>query len=166
MADNPMLGSRVREEDRSTFKTLAKTHGQTDAELFAEMVAVYKSQATTGSIALPEELGRLQRTLGHVSDIVRGVWAQAADERERYQEDLAARKKAAEDESEQLTAKLTELQIALKAAEDAHRTAQKDAEQAQATVAKLESERAALIKIIDDQSQQLKKLLTSSDTPA
>lgn len=159
MADNPMLGSRVREEDRSTFKDLAKTNGQTDAELFAEMVAVYKSQATTGSIALPEELGRLQRTLGRVSDIVRGIWAQAAEDRERHTEETATLKKAAATESAQLKTQLAELQTALAAAQKASQAARKDAEQAQATASKLEAERATLIKIIDDQSQQLKKLL-------
>ena len=84
MADNPMLGSRVRESDKRKFKQMAKSHGKTDAEMFGQLLRVWDTR-DVGSLEMPQELINVQQTLRQLGNLVRQIYTQAAANQQRLE---------------------------------------------------------------------------------
>lgn len=158
MADKPNLNARVHEEDRQRFKSWVKAQQTTDADLFSHLLSAWEAQGGAASLEMPKELIGLQQTLGHVADIVRGIWAQAAAEKKRFEYEAAQTKEVAEEKLQALSATHAQVIADLAALRTAHDKAVAEAREAQAGAAAAQEDRRSLLALTELQAERIKSL--------
>jgi chromosome segregation ATPase len=158
MADKPNLNARVYEEDRQRFKSLVKAQQTHDADLFAKILTTWEAQAGATPVEVPRALAGLQQTLNHVADIVRGIWAQAAADRQRLEDQATRAQSAADEQVQAATASHKRLQAELATLRVAHETARRTADDATASAALAEQERRSLLTLTETQAERIRRL--------